>query len=463
MSHDALVLGGGLSGLACARDLRAAGHDVLLCEAADHAGGVVGSDRVDGFLFERGPNTVLASSLEFRKLVHDVGLDERLVASRPEAKLRYLFKDGGLIALPTGPLEFLKSRVLSGRGKRRLMSEPLRRFREPDEEPTLEDFLCERLGPEAARTMAGAFVRGVYAAELSQLGAASAFPRLWDLAREHGGLVRGFLARRKNKKPVPPGPEFRRGSLLSFSEGLRELIERLALELGDRLRTKAPVAAIERADSGYECRLESGETIRARQLVLAVPAPVAARLAGPLHAGAGSILGAIEHARLTLVHLGFDASDWASFPSGFGYLVPPTEEGKDGVPGVLGTIFNSNLFEGRTPEGSLSVTSFYRGSDIEHLAEEGLVETAASDLALGVGQGTAPRVRAFRVQPWNDVIPRYAPGHAARMRELEGALASSLPGFHLAGNYTRGVSVEQVIATGRRVAQDVIRAIGVSS
>ncbi|MEM7516473.1 MAG: FAD-dependent oxidoreductase, partial [Planctomycetota bacterium] len=164
--HDVLVVGAGLAGLSCAYELSEAGVDVLALDVNDEPGGVVGTDRITNgeghsFLFERGPNTVQASSRSFRELCGRLGLADRLVTSADEAKRRYLFLDGALRELPRGPASFLTSKLLTGRAKRRLASEPFRRFRPAAPgatEPTLLEFFEERLGPEAAAKFAGAFV-----------------------------------------------------------------------------------------------------------------------------------------------------------------------------------------------------------------------------------------------------------------------------------------------------------------
>ncbi|KRF35322.1 NAD(P)/FAD-dependent oxidoreductase [Nocardioides sp. Soil805] len=54
MDADVLVVGAGLAGLRCARVLHDAGHEVLVLEAADAVGGRIRTDRVDGFLVDRG-------------------------------------------------------------------------------------------------------------------------------------------------------------------------------------------------------------------------------------------------------------------------------------------------------------------------------------------------------------------------------------------------------------------------
>jgi phytoene dehydrogenase-like protein len=51
---DCIVVGAGLAGLACSRELTRAGRRVLLLEAADRVGGRIATDTVDGFRIDRG-------------------------------------------------------------------------------------------------------------------------------------------------------------------------------------------------------------------------------------------------------------------------------------------------------------------------------------------------------------------------------------------------------------------------
>ena len=74
---DAIVVGAGVAGLACARTLRAAGLAVLVVESQDGVGGRVRTDRVEGFLLDRGFQVLPVAYPEARHLLDYDRLDLR--------------------------------------------------------------------------------------------------------------------------------------------------------------------------------------------------------------------------------------------------------------------------------------------------------------------------------------------------------------------------------------------------
>jgi len=451
-----VVVGAGLAGLACAFDLARSGRDVVVFERSSRIGGAVGTLHREGFTFELGPNTVLASSAAFRRLVLDLGLDQRLIHTR--SATRWLWFHEQLVALPHSPLGLLTSPILSARSRRTLLTEPLRRFVPPadDREPSFEEFLAERIGLEAARVLAGSFVRGVYAAEIDELGARSAFPRLWEATVRRGGLVRGLVAGRKRteEESRSGGQTIPRSALVSFPRGMQEVVDALGRELAGRVRAGVAVERIERRDHGWVVWTTDGSALVADRVVIATQARAAAALLADVIDTRS--LTSIRHAAITVVNVGF-ARD-VVLPEGFGYLVPPDASARGSIsPTALGTIFASNVFPGRTPGGGTSIASFYRTSDVEALDESALVGLACGDLALVLRSDAKPRPTVHHIQRWSDVIPRLEPGHDRRMNAITNALIEREPTLHLAGSFIGGVSVDSVIATGRRVAREVQR------
>ena len=68
--HTSVVcVGGGVAGLRAAMDIASTGRDVLLVEASDGVGGRVRTDRVDGFLLDRGFQVFLDAYPESRAIL----------------------------------------------------------------------------------------------------------------------------------------------------------------------------------------------------------------------------------------------------------------------------------------------------------------------------------------------------------------------------------------------------------
>jgi len=470
-TRTVLVIGAGLAGLACAHALVRAGLDVVVVESAARAGGVVRTHRGEEYLFEDGPNTVQASGAAFRACVDELGLSPRLIATANTGGTRWLWHRGRLVALPSKPLQFLTSPLLSLRSKLTIASEPLRRWTPPRDEPSLRDFLADRIGTEATLRLAGAFVRGVYGAEITQLGAQSAFPRLYAATNAHGSLLKAVKALQQAPAVPLPGPAIPRGALVSFPNGLEELVEGFTRVLDMRMRLSTTVLRLERTQQSWSAVLDSGEHISAAQVVVCTPAREAARLLATQldsapNQGLSQRLASLPHASLTVAHLGFapTGSPHAipdSAAHGFGYLVPPEASAQPHPPLALGAIFASELFPDRAPRGARSFACFLPAAWADQRSDDEIVRGATLDLLQSLGFGTSssqeldtlPQPRVSRVRRWHNAIPTYGVGHMQLVHAVRTHLELHAKGLQVAGSWTDGVAVDAVLASGREAAR----------
>lgn len=438
-----LILGAGLTGLTVAATLKQHGVPVVILESASQPGGAVGTEHDEGYLVERGPNSLMLDSPEVEAFLHGVGLGGEMTG--PQAHRRYLVRGGRPHALPSGPLAAVTTPIFSLPGKLRLLAEwfvP----RGHDEEETLGDFVRRRLGSEVLNYAVEPFVGGIYAGDPDKLSARNAFPKLWKLEREHGSFLRGALRLRRT------GPPQR---MVSFLGGMGILPARLAALLAEDLSCDAKVKAITRAPHGWSVRWttrdETHETA-ARALVCAVPAFAVPRLPwpedfrAPLHA-----LDSIEYPPVSIVALGFSRDAIRHPLDGFGMLVPAIEHRW-----ILGSIFSSSLFPGRAPEGKVLLTTFTGGARqprMASLGDDALVEDVCSDLRDLLGVESAPVFR--RIIRWPRAIPQYASGHGAILEGLE-KLESAHHGLHFVGNYRGGIAAGRCILNGLRLAEKLV-------
>jgi len=443
----AVVAGAGIAGLAAALQLQLTGHEVLVIDASDRPGGVMRTDHVSGYVIERGPNTtyVKAPMLEFLRAL---GAEKSLLAARPASRLRWIYHADGLKPVPMSPLALLRTPLLSASGKLRLLAEPfIRRANGADE--SVAEFFGRRLGKQAVEGLVGPFLTGVYAGDEHELGAEAVFPSLVEMERKSGSIVIGALGGMFRRRP--------RGLRGSFSavEGLGPFARTLAERLIEPVALENRVVAVRRDGDRWLVRTSSqaGESrVRAKRVVLAVPADQAAEILRGVSSQLADELAAIEYAPIVGVPLGVDPSAVREKLEGFGFLVPRGA----GIQ-LLGCLYMSQLFPSRAPVGRELLQCLVGGRrwpEAVDLPDEEIVKQVCADLDQILGLREPPRVLA--VTRWRQAIPQPRRDHVARIARVREQLAA-FPGIALAGAYTGGISVADSLDSGLRAARDVSR------
>jgi oxygen-dependent protoporphyrinogen oxidase len=313
-------------------------------------------------------------------------------------------------------------------------------------------FFARRLGPEPAAHLIDPFVSGVYAGNPTELSIQSTFPTLWEAEQEHGSIVVGMLRKAAARRKQADKPPRKRSEMLSFREGLSTWPRAIAQALGpEHVWMSTRATALRRDGDGWLLTVQrdgSEERVRARQVVLAVPAYTAAKLVAEVDPIAAGALGGIAYPPMAVVHLGYRRADVEHPMDGFGMLCPSGEGRR-----VLGTLWPSSLFAGRAPDDMVLTTSFVGGARVPHLArqdEEELIESVAAEQRDFIGARGEP---AFaRVSYWEQAISQYNAGHHRRVTAIE-RLETSARGLHLIGNYRGGVSVEKCWHKGHELGQ----------
>lgn len=282
-----------MSGLALGRELVRRGRECVVLEAEDRPGGIVRSERAEGLLLENGPQRARLTA-PFAALVDELGLGESLILA-PEDLDFFIYRDGRLRRVPLSMRGLLRSDVVSWRGRLRAVLEPLTPGPRNDER--VAEFFSRKLGRELYEHVVGPLYGGLYGTD----------PRDMVLGLSLGGLLRdmgigrSLLLSRLRRRGVRPPPA------CSFADGMESLPHALARALGDRVRLNAPVRAVEPRAGEWSVVLDD-ETLPVEQVVLAVPAPVAARLLAVVAPDAASRIGRLRYNPLAVVHLRADTA-----------------------------------------------------------------------------------------------------------------------------------------------------------
>jgi oxygen-dependent protoporphyrinogen oxidase len=446
-----IVIGAGISGLACAYRLKQLGLPVVLLEASPRVGGLVGSTRKEGFLFESGPQSFQGTE-PLLELIREVGLEGELQRADPRAP-RFIYLRGRLQKIPMTPQALMASSLLGLKSRAKLVSEPFKRTKPPTKEESVADFVRRKFGHEILEYLVAPFVSGVYAGDPEKLSLKAAFPTLEEWEREYGSVLRGAMKSRpeKEKRSGPP-------PLCSFKDGVGSLAGAIAAKLlegaQDSVRVGAKVASVARAPNYQVCVEYDGrnEMLEAAAVVIATPAYTAAHLAAPISSPLVHMLSGVAYAPVAVVACGYYDRQIAEKLDGFGYLVPRSEKVR-----TLGTVWNSSLFAGRAPAGSVAITSFIGGATDPKIVDRSDDEIAAivQDENARILQISGSPV-ASAVWKYPKALPQYNLGHGHVVEAIRDGERAN-PGLFFCGNYLEGPSLGKCVETANQTALAIQR------
>jgi oxygen-dependent protoporphyrinogen oxidase len=461
-----LVVGGGITGLAAARSLALDGVPVTLVEAGVRLGGKIATERADGFLVEAGPDSFLATRPAAVTLARELGLGDALIGTRDPRAIwirhrgRLVQMPEGLgLVLPTRAMPFARTRLFSLAEKARMAKDVVWPRILPSEDIAVGTFLRARLGSPLVDRLAGPLVGGVYGTPIDELSLDAVVPQLRVAERDHRSLLFAGLADGRAMRAAiaaRPAGQQGLGAFVSLREGMETLVDALATSLdgiGAGIRTERPVRTLLRAGAGVAARFADGSIERFDAVVVAAPAPVAARLIDDEVPGASGPLAAIPHGTSMLVTLAYPRSAVGRELVGHGYLVPAGEGGA-----ISACTWSSEKWPARAPDDAVLLRLFVRDDAAwTRLAEHELVTAARSDAERTLGIRGTPTLT--RVARYEGSMPRYTVGHLDRVATIEAAMAD-WPAVVLAGASYRGVGLPDCITQGQAAAARVGQWIG---
>jgi oxygen-dependent protoporphyrinogen oxidase len=458
---DVVIIGSGVSGLTAAWRLREASPTlrIRVLEAGQRPGGAATTDRVEGFLFDRGANGFLTNVLSTWELAWDVGLGPELVEASDLSKHRFLYRNGQLNAIPMSPGGFARWPLMSAAGKLRMLREPtIPALRGATADESVLEFATRRLGAEAARVFMPALVTGIVGGDAADISLDALFPRMRAMEREHGSLVLAGIASARAAKKAGARSDGRprpSGRLTSFRDaGMGRLTETIAHKLGDAVRLDSTVTAMRRFGPADRLRWHVDTThggYDTRAVVMAMPAHAVAPLVEPFDPAIARLASEVKFAGIRVFGLGFRDGSLRHPLDGFGFLVPRGQGLR-----ILGCLWSSSVFPDQAAPNGQHMRVMAGGAfdpDLIEMSDDEALEVCLRDLRKALGVRVDPQV----VHPvnWKRTIPQYHKGHLARVTRLEAALAAH-PRLYVTGNSWRGVGINDCVTDGNRVARDVL-------
>lgn len=462
MTRHIAVVGGGISGLAAAWKLtQQPGVQVTIFEASDRVGGVLRTEKHDGWVIEHGPESFLAMKPRGIGLATELGLEPSFQTTNPANRGSLIMKNGQLHKMPEGltgliPSQFgpmMRTGLVSPLGKLRMGLDFAIPAKKDDADESLGSFIRRRLGDDVFEHLIEPLMAGIYSGHGDELSLNATFPQLRAAEREHGGLIKGVLAQKKAQKARPIGHQAPIG-FLSFQHGIQQLVtalEQHILAAGGEIRLNTPVSALRRTGIDRFALSTSEGLVDIDGVVLAAPVHVQANLLDELAPPAARAMREIPQVSSAVVMLGYEETPGNKAPTNYGYLSPRAEKRP-----VKAVTWMSSKWEGRAPEGHFLVRGFLgRAGDQQVLqASDAELTRYVRDEIADTGNITGQPVLT-RVVRLNAASPQYTVGHLDRVERIERSTAE-IPGLAIAGNMLRGVGIPDAIAAGEAASDKVL-------
>jgi len=428
------VVGGGISGLACAYYLKKAGLEPLVFDPTP--GGLIGSVTVDGCRLETGPESWLVSKPWAEQLIRELGLGDEIYGSNDPMRRTYILRHGSFETLPEGLqmvvptrlLPILKSKLFTWDTKYRMATEI---FHNPGTLPdrSVAEFVADHFGEEAVDYLAEPLLAGVYGGSPANLSAPSVLPKFVEYEQRYGSVVVGALRAKKapDGKPV----------FYSLRNGMGTLTDALRARLDI---IPAPVESIQLTENWSV--FAAGAWMAFDRIVLACGANHAAPLVAPVDPVSSQLLASIPHTHSCIWSMGYHRAEIDHPLDAFGFLIPARERRT-----IMACTWIGTKWLGRVPSDKAVLRCFSTELDVPQEAVE-------EDLRRLMGI-TAKPVFAFRNQ-CAGAMPQYSVGHTVRVAELE-ARVSEIPGLYLAGNAYHGIGIPDCVRSGKLAADAIAR------
>ncbi len=429
------ILGGGLSGLSTAWKKKKEGHHITLIESGPQVGGVLQSEKKNGYLLDYGANTLSLRNQNTSDTLEKMGALRHALDANPKANKRFIVRNQKLVALPLNFKSFLSSPFLSPKGKLRMLLEPFLPKGNLDKLESVADFISRRLGQEALTYCGNPFISGIYASAPETLNLANAFPALYEMEQQHRSLFIGMLKTRGSKKT--------KTRLLSFPEGMQQLGFLIQKNLKpEEVLTNESVLTVTRLAQEWKVKSRNiagnlSELV-CDEVISTIPVDQISNITWENIKGRENFnnLTKVTYFPLSMVFLGMKKDSIEHNLDGFGFLVPQKENLS-----ILGTLFSSTLFENRAPKGNILLTTFVGGERMPDLAlapDKQIYDAVEKDLSKLLGMKNKADFR--HIKRWKKSIP--LPDLKMGIRAKAANELSLLnPGLKFSGSAFSGVSL----------------------
>lgn len=461
------VIGGGITGLAAAHRLlelqATCPTEVTLFEASPRLGGLVGTQHIDGYTLELGPDSFITNKPWAVDLCRRLGLEGRLIPTDARYRRSLVLRRGRPVEVPEGfqlmtPAKVwpvFTSPIFSWWGKLRMGWEYLLPAKRDVEDESLASFVRRRFGQEVLERLVQPLVGGIYTSDPEKLSLKATLPRFLEMERQYGSLIRASrkMAKTASRDEYASGARY--GLFATLAGGTSELIQALADRVSQSAKVVFNALVTQLTPSptgGYVLTAEGQEPATFDQIIITLPTFRIADLVQPFANDWAQALREIEYASTTIVVSGHRLSDIKHPLDAFGLVIPAIERRR-----ILAVSFTSRKFPNRAPEGRVQLRTFVGGAmqpEYFQLSDDDTKQLVREELRDLLGVTGAPDFEVVARYPRS--MPQYHVGHIQRVARIR-ELGAKYPGLLLAGSSYDGVGLPDSIHSGETAAETAIK------
>lgn len=449
------IIGGGITGLAAAFYLNrdeSETFDFTLFERSERLGGKIQTVKRDGFIIERGPDSLVARKPSGVQLVKDVGLEREITGNAAgqayvlNNERLYPIPGGAVMGIPTEIAPFIETKLFSLKGKARAACDlVLPRQSRENEDQSLGYFFRKRLGNEVVENLIEPLLSGIYSGDIDQLSLMATFPQFYEVEQKHRSLILGM------KKTTPPRPkkqledgEIRKPSaFVTLRNGLESLVTRIEELLPkESIRKNTAVEKVVKKGDRYELQLANGETVTYDAVIITSPHPVVRQMLRDY-----SFVNVLENypmASVANVAMAFDEDKVNISQDGTGFVVS-----RNANYNITACTWTNRKWPHTTPEGKVLLRGYVGrpgNTEIVDADDDKIIDVVLNDLKKVMNIEGQPNFHV--VTRWKNVMPQYTVGHKLRIGALQSNVQAELPGVFLAGSSFEGVGIPDCIDQG---------------
>lgn len=459
MTQKVVIIGGGITGLTAAyylqKEIRERGLDIetLLIEASGRLGGKVQTEKHDGFIIERGPDSFLERKTSAGRLAREVGLGNQLV-NNTAGKSYVLVNNklhgipqGSMMGIPTQITPFLFSGLFSPLGKARAGFDFVLPRSKAADDQSLGHFFRRRLGNQVVENLIEPLLSGIYAGDIDQMSLMSTFPQFHEVEQKHRSIVLGMktIAPKTLKSARP------KGIFQTLTEGLGALVEAVEerLERGTVLKSTR-VEKVTKIESIYKIALSNGKEIEADTIIAAAPHKTLPSMFAQYNEF--QFFRTIPATTVANVALAFPEEAIKRDIEGTGFVVSRNSDFA-----ITACTWTHKKWPHTTPAGKVLLRCYVGRPGEEEIVEksdEEIIGIVLRDLKKTMDIDAAPEFAV--VSRWKEAMPQYTVGHKQRMAKLQAFMDRELPGVYLAGSSYSGAGLPDCIDQGENAVQKVL-------